>query len=338
MRCIHCDKNAVIKAFDSEKLEFRHPYQDIKVLKYLDTFLYNHRYKSTVRYYIVYNEKNEPIMIAPLRIMREQAAVMETEAGFTFSGFASPKDKSLIGLCLEVLFSKLKRDGITKLDWNCLEEDDEIFPYIAASRGNSFLSQKQYSIENIIIPLDVKSYEEYYMRLSKSVRQNLRTAYNRIRSDGLEYKYECFIPEKGIRGDFNKIISLEYAKIIKRRHARRYSARVIQNNLHAYLSPAMKPMWNLEASMFHLRINGKIAAIMFGLFNNNMNRLEISHVAIDDEFRRYSLGMVLLNEMAKFCIDKDNNIEGIDLGRGHEKYKVDMGGQNYNTYRYLIEL
>lgn len=117
-----------------------------------------------VCYYVV-RKDNKPILIAPiLHYMNGENELFGKYNGYNYSDFIY--DKSIfLNEAWELLISKLKRINIYKF------------------KANSFISElhniKHQQIVNVKIPFG-RNYKTYLLGLSKSVRQNLRTAYNKL--------------------------------------------------------------------------------------------------------------------------------------------------------------
>ena len=79
-----------------------------------------------------------------------------------------------------------------------------------------------------------------------------------------------------------------------------------------------------------LYLNGVVAACFMGSLNYSKDRVVIPRLAISADFRKYSPGYVLLCECMKYVLSK-TSIQHIDLCRGTEKYKSDLGGSKYLT-------
>ena len=86
-----------------------------------------------------------------------------------------------------------------------------------------------------------------------------------------------------------------------------------------------------------ITINGKIAAMAKCYKYEHKKTLIIPMLAIDETMHRYSPGMILVNELAKL-ISTRADLNDISLGRGDEKYKYDMGGENYTTHKMLLRI
>lgn len=96
-------------------------------------------------------------------------------------------------------------------------------------------------------------------------------------------------------------------------------------------------MTSSKSLMTVLLIDGKVGAFMHGFYNEGLKSFEVPKLAMNEEYSWYSPGLVLVNETAKKFIE-DGHIQYIDLTRGTEKYKTDMGGQFYETHAITIKL
>ena len=188
------------------------------------------------------------------------------------------------------------------------------------------------SNDNVTIDTGL-DYEQWHSGLSKSTRQNLRTAYNRMNTDGVSRHFVLYQGEKMPARVLDQIIDL-YCK----RHSARYNEQV---------SPLKK--WYLRHLDFStacmrsdpdnfyalLYLNDQPAAFLSGMVEKAGSSAIIPRLSIEDEFSKYSPGMVLVNETIQRMIP-ESNTRYLDLSKGTEKYKLSMGGTLYHTHH--IEL
>ncbi|MCM1139770.1 MAG: GNAT family N-acetyltransferase [Muribaculum sp.] len=168
------------------------------------------------------------------------------------------------------------------------------------------------------------SYEDHISHLSKSVRQNIRTAYNRLATDNKSYKIFS-LDNNGYRQYINDIQQLS-----RKRHEEKYLSKTsfLKKFFLKHLSFATLMYKKSSQSLsFLLFIDGKPAAMMNGLIRGN--HYIIPRLAIDSDFKRYSPGMILVNEALKHLMKTHDQIN-FDLSFGHEKYKFDMGAEAYD--------
>ena len=177
-------------------------------------------------------------------------------------------------------------------------------------------------------------YQEYFNSLSKSNRQNIRTAYNKLTKDDKEYHLECL---QGF--SINKTIIKQQIGIYNKRALEQRAKRrsIITKFKQLYFNPITVACMRLDnAISFNFYINNRIAAFMIG-FKTNFNSIVIPRLAIDSEFAKYMPGKLLINEAIKYLV-AHSDIRNIDLSRGDEKYKYDMGGKTHYNYDFEIIL
>lgn len=175
------------------------------------------------------------------------------------------------------------------------------------------------------------TYEIYFQNLSKSVRQNIRTAYNRASKNKVSFQLEVFTKEDRDQINWEHLKELNQ----KRNHFRKqkmFWKSAIYYQLD-YLFNKEKDLFDYEATkqtdftLAILKMNEETAAYSFGFQMNNS--LEINRVVINDDFKFYSPGLVLFNE---FIQQNIQHLDVIDLTVGDEKYKFDLGGEKHFIY------
>lgn len=203
---------------------------------------------------------------------------------------------------------------------------------------------------NILLP---NSYEEYYKGLSSSMRQNLRTAFNRLKRDGHNvslkvindggkctvWSYVDMESIQGARGhynntrqdasainkDFDDMLALYYM-----RHEERYGENTSKLKMWymKHLNFVTKSLRNMSSAMsVMLFIDNELAAFMGGLLSHGETDYIIPRLSINSKYGFYSPGMLLVNETARYMIDNTSN-RNLDLALGTESYKTKMGGVN----------
>lgn len=83
-----------------------------------------------------------------------------------------------------------------------------------------------------------------------------------------------------------------------------------------------------------LYINNKMAAFCSGYLRGG--RYVIPRLSINMDYKFYSPGILLLNELTKKAYNA-SELQIIDLALGIEKYKIQMGANIINSYNYLID-
>ena len=179
-------------------------------------------------------------------------------------------------------------------------------------------------------------YDSWFSRLSKSSRQNLRTAYNRMNTDGCVFEFMT-----DSRVDYSEKMKL-WKLYIKRTDQINNRAekdnslkQSLKNHINCYFNIIFH-MLNREKNMeaTRLYINGKLAAFM--LAYRTAEGIVIPKLSIDTDFSRYSPGCVMIAEYIKRLPGNQDFI--LDLSRGDEQYKLVLGGEKYYNFGYREQL
>lgn len=171
-------------------------------------------------------------------------------------------------------------------------------------------------------------YLNWFKGLSASVRQNMRTSYNRLEKDGFSFEFTLLNQDQL---PINEIIELYTA-----RHSNRYSVKssrlkkwFLKNQ--SFATKLYKESDN--ALTFYLKIDGKPAAFMSGLFEKS--RFVVPRLSINSSFSRYSPGYILIDQAIRY-FSEFTEIRILDLSVGEEEYKKKLGGKSYCQLEFLI--
>lgn len=176
------------------------------------------------------------------------------------------------------------------------------------------------------------NYEVYNKSLSKSTRQNLRTAYNRLNTDSKSLIFKVLIGSNDM--NYAPFIDLyckrhELRYGIKSNHLRKW---FLLNQSFATLNYTM----NKKGLTMALYIDNQLAAFMSGMVGQKQEYV-VPRLSINDDFGFYSPGMLLLNETVKYFIG-NTDIRHLDLSQGEEQYKYKMGGIVHISHNFTIDL
>lgn len=191
------------------------------------------------------------------------------------------------------------------------------------------------------VRIDVRAgTESFCSSLSRSTRQNYRTAVNRIHRDGHTYE---------VLAGFGRLSEDEGRQLLELHRSRRAacdSRRTAKERILARLREAVKRLLGeedvdvlseyaraKEVFLSIIRIDGCIAAFCEGDLNNDGRTLSIARVAIGEAYCRYSPGQILLLETIEKLRDR---LDCFDLTRGTEDYKRRLGGVVH--YNHFFEL
>lgn len=278
--------------------------------------------KAIYAYYEV-KKDNKTVIIAPVshNLNSKRYSIIGNMGGVAIYDFIYDKSIGfeLFSKCIDELFRKIKADS---WDFNWVSGDGMLYKYLIEKEG---VTAKE--ISNVAIPLP-DTYDAYYNALSKHTRQNIRTAYNRLNSDGKQFEFELIAGKKLSRKKLNSLI-----EVYNNRHVQRYGIHISKlKDLYLKYFDYITRFYNNSNENYYgiLYIDKKIAAFFSGAKYNKS--IVVPRLSILDEFSRYSPGIVLINETMQKIIG-DEKIDRFDLSKGNEKYKYTMGGIEYYTYR-----
>lgn len=224
---------------------------------------------------------------------------------------------------------RLERINVTSRIYGIVKE------VVAHSNG----AWKEELRDCVVVPTRTDS-ETFVASLSKSARQNYRTALNRIRKDGLQYEVTSGF------GTVSEEIAAMLLTVYRDRRADCDEANNVAGRAAGFARGVIKKAlgendidilsdYSRKEKLFLalIRIDGELAAFCEGNLNNRQNCISIARVATKSDYYKYSPGNIMLIE----TIEKlKNEIEFFDLTRGIEDYKFRLGGViHHNACFYL---
>lgn len=301
-----------------EKLYVSNPklsyYQSMPIMGALWRYLLPYRLilRISPRFY-VFSENGNVIMILPLfkKWFSDKYTGYGYKAGLGYIDAVYPEDIGVdtISECLSVLKDNV---GFMHLCLEHVQAETMLGKWLLGNGGKN--AEEGYTV----IPFP-KEYESYYNSLSKHMKQNLRTAYNRLKTDEKEFEFEC-VPYSEMNGLEKELQSLYIDRqVSKYKKSRLYKFFVKYIDLGTKIHHSK----DIDVRAFVLRINGNLAAYYDGIFSDR--GIIVPRFAIADGFNRYSPGVMLLNESVKYLIEEGE--KSIDLTHGTEAYKLSMGGE-----------
>lgn len=301
--------------------------------------------------YLLAEDDGLPIMIAPFHIVKH---------GISFKGFGINKGIYFIGTqthtdYLNFIYKDFSSDAFNKIIYAASSEfkiKSFYFEQIAqGTQTDLFLTElKKCSKVNTVSCVEIspsESFDDYYKSLSKSVRQNLRTASNRASKNGLDIHFRVFdridkstseilfdiykkrVVSKNTSTDVNlktRIIAEYYKK-----YNHRLQNRLFKSN---YITYSMQNNINQNFILI-IYSSDKPIGFCFGLKKDR--KISIMIVSFDEEFKKYSPGMIGIFKYIQSCYN-NNDIPLIDLTRGNEKYKYDLGGKDHYLNYFNLNL
>ena len=225
-------------------------------------------------------------------------------------------DKEIMGRCVDALLSKYPGIVIS-----LVREDSFLYEYLS-ERYKPEISRN--------VSIDIKSSPEaWFAGLSKSIRQNIRTSYNRAATDKVVFDFRME-KGKGLSGSTVKKIMNTY---VSRRKSFSDGLSKPKELMIRFCHYNTRAMTRLESSIVATLWQGDtLAAFWAGYFSPSGESVTVPRLAINPQFSRYSPGSILINESIKELHNSYPEVRELDLSSGTERYKYDMGGVEYNTY------
>lgn len=314
----------------------------------LSPFLYfnylKYIFRQTARWSLIYSpmivcaesSNGKILMIAPIKrnICNGTLKMLGDIQGcgltdFLFSPHLSKEEiEKCIGLFIKEAGKnfKLKR----------IEENSPINVYFANCGKNIKTSQS--ACVSLKFTDDV---DRYFKGLSASVKQNLRTACNRMKRDEVEYELKVWmspnIMEQQVWQGIMKLYLKRLLGKYKRHKVGNLFYKLYKTIFYTYFKHDTHSLHRLDNS-FHaaIFIQGELAGFMSGFSNHTNTKVVIPRLAINDTYKFYSPGYILICETMKW-LAFHTAIREIDLSRGTEKYKTDLGGETYSTHSYILD-
>ena len=171
-----------------------------------------------------------------------------------------------------------------------------------------------------------ESAEDCYSLLSKSVRQTLRTSYNRLERDHASISIEIHDRGYAFSEEERAVLSELYNKRL-----REWNEPTLQSGGSSPLRKLLHLAFPAKDSFYSFSqdphftyvkciINGKIAAYFFALHDDNGYYI-VPTLIHDTDFDQYSPGLLMINRFLKQKTEQ-NGIQRFDLSRGNEPYKT----------------
>ena len=225
-------------------------------------------------------------------------------------------DKEIMGRCVDALLGKYPGIVIS-----LVREESFLF---------DFLSKKYNSDISRNVRIDIKSSaQDWFSGLSKSIRQNIRTSYNRAATDGVVFDFKMERGKDLPKATVRKIMDT----YVSRRKGFSDGLSKPKELMIRYCHYNTRAMTRLDTSIVATLWHGDtLAAFWSGYFSPAGESVTVPRLAIIPLFGRYSPGSILIHESIKEFHESYPQIRVFDLSSGTEKYKYDMGGVEYNTY------
>ena len=296
---------------------------------------------------MVYAAKTDDhlVMIVPVIIQRiaTKTRWFGTEKGIHILGNGSYSDY------LNLIYSQFDQNVFEQI-LQCIKDDHPGLPFFFNDirEDTSFC---QYMTEKGIKPANTKisvavrkkeSADEYTLILSKQTKQNLRTSLNRMKKDGISYRYEILgrttddkliecrtsIHTRRLISKLSRVADEggePFSEIKKR--ILKYKEK--HNNIIQY---SMKEMDN--SCIVVVWLNDMPAGYLYGL--RDRDSIRIMQNCFDESYHFYSPLFRASYDFILKELYENGDVSEVDFTRGNEDYKYRLGGEETLLYQYVI--
>lgn len=187
------------------------------------------------------------------------------------------------------------------------------------------------------------TFEEYRGLLSKSTKQNIRTAINRAKKNGLVLTHEWIHDEDAATKE--KIIALNAQRRAKKNRASRaqmsYAGRIYCFFAEIYRKLFAVPLDVVRVSKnsfcFLVKNGEEIVSFFWGIRNDYLHEYYVILAGVDKEYEWYSPNISHLYLLIEeYYQNQDGRIRVIDFTRGGEGYKKTIGCTQRPVFSIII--
>ena len=289
-------------------------------------------------YFYVYFENNKPLMLFPLSKKRGDLILFgENISGAEYLDFIY--DENITdGQFIQALRELKACHPDTKLKLYKINERSRTYQCL---HNNLSCLADELSLEEDMDRICKKiefpdDYDEYFQQLTKNSKSNMKKAYNKFKNNGMKMELKVFNGPIHDRNLLKEIFKVNTKRSEEWMHKHRASnvAKYIKNR---YFSVIAWSMQKLEAHYtFCFFLDGKLAAFMTG-FLTNYNEITFPMISMNSEYSKLSPGKVMISESVKY-LQKNTDIRVLDVSRGDERYKTEMGGHSHFNYKFSLKL
>lgn len=292
--------------------------------------------------YVLAEDEEKPIMIAPIQVIRLGAEFMGIglERAFYFIGRQGYSDylnfiyKDFSEKAVLCIFSYLQKTyGISKCYFERLLEQTELYRYIEKTYK---IQQTECYCASLVLP---HTFEEYKGLLSKSTRQNIRTAINRQNRNNLELTHEMIYD---VDDEMAKTLMTIREQRLGEKRAKASAKASWRGRLYHRFRSLLIMLFNAKHNViteccnpwcFLVKDNDRIVSYFWGMKNYYKGEYYVILAGVDKEFAWYSPSLSHLYLFLEEQYEKeDETIKVIDFTRGGERYKEDMGASKKSAW------
>lgn len=305
--------------------------------KILNEFYFSEKKKKPFRdfVYVVAYENDKPVMIAPIQVIKVgfQIKNIGFRPGFFFIGHETYSDyinfiyDEFSENAVDEILSYLKKTYKKKYCFfEQIPEDTSLYRYI-----KSKYTPAEYKVYCAKLTLP-KTFEEYKKTLSKSVRQNIRTAINRQNKNDIELTHTFY--EECPEDIIDDLYNVRKKRLgFKRNRLRSKSSFVkrtyfwLHGVYHKHFCVSHDVLRkNVNPWVFLIKHKEEIVGYYWGIKNPYTNSYYVILAGVDTEYSWYSPSFSHLYLYFQELLSTEKYAGTVfDFTRGTERYKEDIG-------------
>lgn len=287
---------------------------------------------------LVSSPDGNAVMIAPLWIVKHRFRLINKKGAYFFgcqgwNDYCNFIYRDFSPHAMKYLMEDLYvKWGITYYRFDYMKEETMAYRYII---DNKFDIEIVYDKSSIAVGLTLPMGElEYRGMLSKNVRQNIRTAVNRMKKSGIEYVI-CY--------NDHEVDLEQFCTYRKKRVAEKnrwtinsfvFKVKMWLLRLLRYQFPDYTPfddMMDMGSRFLTIKAGNVLLASFCYVYDAVHREVLVMAVSLNESYAWYSPGMVA---MYHFIIDllEDDTVKFVDFTRGNEKYKYSLGGTEHYVH------
>ena len=279
------------------------------------------------RFYGFYDEDERLQIIVPLCIKGKEIHIFGDFGNGEMLDFIYPL--SIEPECFQQLFKDLQQEfaGYT-LILNRLAPNSPLRVWL---EKNEYKSMRKKSLAQLRLP---SSYEEYLQSLSPEVLGDVNLAEKFIVQLGVPYKLEFG------RGSISDELKRKYSRLYDQKNNNTVSKlKTLVERYSRRKFNALTDACTKESNSFNtcLYIGNKLSAFTAGFFDLDEKRLFIRKSAASMHYAKHMTSTFLHMQTIKFLIEK-TDFEWLDIGDAREKYRHNLGCEEYFCYSYELQL
>lgn len=229
--------------------------------------------------------------------------------------------KSKIYELWDKILNYFKNEGILHITLDYVKEDSYSMSYFK-NKKKCKIAKKETS--PAIVFQKIGNWNEYLMSLKRKKRKEIRRKIRRME----EVRYEYKILEKIENKDFKEFVRLHKTSD---KQKEKFMSKKMEEFFWSIVN-CEKEEW--KSKLAFLKIKNRMAAAL--LYFESKTDLLLYNSGFDPKLSYYSAGFLLAAEIIKRAINEKK--KKVDFLRGEERYKYDLGAEDYWLYKIEFSL